>query len=294
LRAPRERVYRALLDRNAIARWRVPNGMTSHVHSFDGRLGGTFRISLTYDGAAGVGKTTAQTDTFCGVFVELVPNERVVEEIEFETANPSLCGQMTLTIDLADAADGGTDLFAVHDGLPPGVSPADNETGWRMALDKLAAFVELRPPAAAAPFARPSLVDRLFNSVMGALVGVGIGPSHMRVLEVRGRRSGTTYSLPVDLLIQAEALFLVAPRGRAQWVRNAEAQREVTLRRGKQRIRYRLRTLSDSEKPPILKAYLDRFRREVQRFFPIRAGSPVEEFIPLAGRYPAFELMPIP
>ncbi|HZO08589.1 MAG TPA: nitroreductase/quinone reductase family protein [Myxococcota bacterium] len=116
----------------------------------------------------------------------------------------------------------------------------------------------------------------------------------MRVLEVRGRRSGTTYSLPVDLLIQAEALFLVAPRGRAQWVRNAEAQREVTLRRGKQRIRYRLRTLSDSEKPPILKAYLDRFRREVQRFFPIRAGSPVEEFIPLAGRYPAFELMPIP
>lgn len=143
-------------------------------------------------------------------------------------------------------------------------------------------------------FDKPGFVARLFNSAMGALVRAGIGPSHMRLLEVRGRKSGRLYSLPVDLLDRGGALFLVAPRGRAQWVRNAEAQGEVTLRRGKERRRYRLRPLPNAEKPPILKAYLDTFRREVQGFFPVPAGSPVEEFASLVDRYPAFELEATP
>ena len=141
IRAPRERVYRALLDAGAIARWKVPEGMTCHVHEFDAREGGAIRVSLTYDAPSGAGKTTPHTDTYHGRFVELVPNERVVEVDEFETTDPALRGEMTITISLADA-DGGTDLVAMHEGLPPGVSPADNETGWRMALDKLAALVE--------------------------------------------------------------------------------------------------------------------------------------------------------
>ena len=69
--APRERVYSALVDANAIATWKVPTGMTSHVHAFEGREGGTFRISLTYDAPTGVGKTTAHTDTYHGRFVQL-------------------------------------------------------------------------------------------------------------------------------------------------------------------------------------------------------------------------------
>ena len=73
--------------------------------------------------------------------MKLVPNEQVIEVVEFETADPALGGEMTTTITLADA-DGGTELLAVHDGLPPGLSPADNEAGWRMALAKLAALVE--------------------------------------------------------------------------------------------------------------------------------------------------------
>jgi len=91
--------------------------------------------------AAGTGKTTAHTDTYHGHFAKLVPNERVVEVDEFETEDPALRGEMTITITLVDAG-GGTNLLAVHNGLPPGVSSADNETGWRMALAKLAAFVE--------------------------------------------------------------------------------------------------------------------------------------------------------
>lgn len=68
-------------------------------------------------------------------------NEQIIEVDEIETKDPSLQGEMTITITLADGS-GGTDLLAVHDGLLPRVSPADNEIGWRMALTKLAAFVE--------------------------------------------------------------------------------------------------------------------------------------------------------
>jgi uncharacterized protein YndB with AHSA1/START domain len=115
--------------------------MTCHVHEFDAREGGSIRISLTYNAPTGTGKTNAHTDTYHGSFVKLVPNEQVIEVDEFETANPTLRGEMTVTITLTDADDG-TDILAVHEGLPPGVSAADNETGWRMALAKLAALVE--------------------------------------------------------------------------------------------------------------------------------------------------------
>jgi hypothetical protein len=113
----------------------------------------------------------------------------------------------------------------------------------------------------------------------------------MRILEVRGRKSGTIQSLPVDPLGVGKRLYLVAPRGTTQWVRNAEVAGEITLRRGRQTERYRIRALADRDKAPILKAYLDSFHREVQRFFPVPAGSPVEAFGPLADRYPAFELL---
>ena len=139
--APRSRVYRALLDPVAIQAWMVPTGMTSVVHAFEPREGGAFRVSLTYDAPTGTGKTTAHTDTYHGRFVTLVPDERVVEVLEFETDDPSLQGEMTIIFELT-GADGGTDVLAVHDGLPPGLSTADNETGWRSSLAKLAALVE--------------------------------------------------------------------------------------------------------------------------------------------------------
>ena len=141
MNAPRDAVYRALLDARAVATWMVPSGMTSQVHSFDAREGGAFRISLTYDAPESAGKTSAHTDTFHGRFVKLVPNERVVQTLAFESADPAMQGEMAVMYTLTDA-NGGTDLFAVHDGVPPGVSPADNEMGWRMSLDKLAALVE--------------------------------------------------------------------------------------------------------------------------------------------------------
>jgi uncharacterized protein YndB with AHSA1/START domain len=115
--------------------------MSCLVHAFEAREGGSFRISLTYEEPSRTGKTTAHTDTYHGRFLALVPDERVVETVEFETADPAMQGEMTITYTLADA-DGGTEISAVHDGVPPGVSPADNELGWRQSLDKLAALVE--------------------------------------------------------------------------------------------------------------------------------------------------------
>jgi uncharacterized protein YndB with AHSA1/START domain len=141
VKAPRPAVYRALLDAAAVAKWRVPAGMSSHVHEFDAREGGAFRVSLTYDAPGGAGKSAPHTDTYHGRFVRLVPDEQVVEVFEFETADPALRGPMTMTTTLTDA-DGGTDVLIVHEGVPDSVPAADNETGTRMALANLAELVE--------------------------------------------------------------------------------------------------------------------------------------------------------
>lgn len=141
IRAPREKVYHALVDAKSVAKWRVPIGMSGRVHAFDARVGGVIRISLTYEAPTAMGKTTVHSDTYHGRFTSLVPNQQVTEIDEFETSDPDLQGEMTITINLADAGEG-TDVVATHHGLSSGLSPADNETGWRMALEQLAQLVE--------------------------------------------------------------------------------------------------------------------------------------------------------
>jgi uncharacterized protein YndB with AHSA1/START domain len=142
--APRAAIYPLLLDPTAIVKWKVPDGMTAQVHSLEAREGGKIRVSLTYDAPEGAGKSAAHTDTYHGRFIRLVPDELVVEANEFETDDPALRGEMISTITLADAPGGGTDVVGIHENLPAGLSVADNETGWRMALAKLAALAEQR------------------------------------------------------------------------------------------------------------------------------------------------------
>ena len=141
INAPRSRVYRALLDPESVRQWMVPDEMSSCIHSFEPREGGTFRISLTYDLPTTVGKTSSQTDTFHGRFARLVPDSEVVQIVSFESDDPAMQGEMTITYTLAEAG-GGTDLVGLHENLPPGVPPADNELGWSMSIDKLAKLVE--------------------------------------------------------------------------------------------------------------------------------------------------------
>ncbi|MFI0239897.1 SRPBCC domain-containing protein [Streptomyces sp. NPDC016845] len=139
--APPAAVYRALLDADAVAAWRTPDGMRGHVHTFEAREGGRFRVSLAYDTPTATGKSDAHTDTYSGTFVRLVVDELVAEELAFETDDPALRTTMTMTTTLTPA-EGGTDVLLVHTGVPDAVPAADNETGTRMALAKLARYVE--------------------------------------------------------------------------------------------------------------------------------------------------------
>src|SRR5713226_3955539 len=131
IRAPRDAVYKACLDPGALARWRVPDNMTARVHAFEAREGGTYRMSLTYRDPqqSPGGKTSEDTDTFQGRFVELVPDEKIVEAIEFESQAPGFAGEMKMTTRLADADGGGTDVTILCEDLPIGIRPEDNETG---------------------------------------------------------------------------------------------------------------------------------------------------------------------
>lgn len=141
-------------------------------------------------------------------------------------------------------------------------------------------------------FLEPTPVEKFLNRAFGFLIGTGLGFPRKYLLEVRGRKSGKLFSTPVNLMEIKGKKFLIAPRGRTQWVRNAEAAGEITLKKGSQRLRFRLRPLSDAEKPDVLKTYLDTFKVEVQRYFPVAAGSPPEAFTELLVSYPAFELLP--
>ena len=142
-------------------------------------------------------------------------------------------------------------------------------------------------------YRRPTNLDRIFGRALAALVRIGLIRGHFYVLEVRGRKSGQTISLPVDLLKFAGRRYLVCARGESNWVRNARTAGEVVLARAMHRQRYAVHELASDMRPPVLKAYLDRFASEVQRFFPVPKGSAVELFEDLAPRYPVFELQPL-
>ena len=138
---------------------------------------------------------------------------------------------------------------------------------------------------------KPEILERIFNKAFGVLVGLGLGLRHNYLVQVAGRKTGRVYSTPIDLLELKGRRFLVAPRGRTQWVSNAEAAGEVILKRGIERQRFRIRIVSNDEKPDILKAYLDRFKLTVQRYFPVAADSEPGAFIEIAEQYPVYELL---
>ncbi len=146
-------------------------------------------------------------------------------------------------------------------------------------------------PKSSTQFSKPNAIDRVFNRAFGFLVKLGIGLKHNYLLEVRGRKSGRVYSTPVNTLVLDGKKYLVAPRGYTEWVKNALASQQACLVRGGAREQVRLRMIADESKPEILKAYLDRFKLSVQRFFPVPAGSPVEAFAPLAAGIPVFEII---
>ena len=145
-------------------------------------------------------------------------------------------------------------------------------------------------PGDARRYLKPGPVERSFGRILVSLIRIGLIRGHFYVLEVRGRKSGRKISLPVDPLDLDGRRYLVCARGDSNWVRNTRSAGEVVLVRAMRRRRYAVRELPPGLRPPVLKAYLDRFATEVQRFFPIPKGSAVEAFNDLAPDYPVFEL----
>ncbi|HEX6818821.1 MAG TPA: SRPBCC domain-containing protein [Ktedonobacterales bacterium] len=144
--APREVVYRAFLDQDAVAAWQHPDGMRLQIHEFEPGEGGRFRVSLTYENAAdSPGKTSDTTDTYHGWFARLIPYTTITQVVEFESAKEEFAGEMRITVTLAEV-DGGTEVTYRCDNIPPGIRPEDNEVGCRMSLRKLATLLETGRP----------------------------------------------------------------------------------------------------------------------------------------------------
>jgi deazaflavin-dependent oxidoreductase (nitroreductase family) len=143
----------------------------------------------------------------------------------------------------------------------------------------------------AGKYQAPSAFEAMFNRTFGFLAGMGLAPKFIYLLEVRGRKSGKIFRCPVNLMEVGGKRILVAPRGRTQWVRNAEAANEILLKRGSYRQAFALRPIADADKAGLLKEYLDRYASAVKKFFPIPPNSPVDSFRPIAANYPVFELI---
>jgi deazaflavin-dependent oxidoreductase (nitroreductase family) len=154
-------------------------------------------------------------------------------------------------------------------------------------------LVESPAEQASAYFIPPSFIARIVNRLYGWITTIGFGLPNSYILQISGRKTGKVRSVPVNVLSYNGKLFLVATRGHTQWSRNALANRNITLKRGRLRTQFRLRVVLDAEKPKILKAYVNRFHRMAGRFFPMSPSAPSSAFAPIAARYPVFELIRI-
>jgi len=135
-------VYAALVDQDALVEWLPPDGMRGTFERFDPRPGGSYRLTLTYEDAAGAtGKTTADTDVVEARYVELVPDVCVVQEVDFASDDPTFAGTMTMTWRLTDV-DAGTLVEFVADDVPAGISAEDHATGLASSLANLATHLQ--------------------------------------------------------------------------------------------------------------------------------------------------------
>jgi deazaflavin-dependent oxidoreductase (nitroreductase family) len=131
----------------------------------------------------------------------------------------------------------------------------------------------------------------VFNRIVAGLTRLGISVLGSRVLEVRGRTSGLPRRTPVNLLSFERELYLVAPRGDTQWARNLRVTPQCTLYVGRRGATFDAHELADADKPPLLRAYLKRWRFEVAAFFDgVGPDASEEELARVAPKHPVFRL----
>ncbi|OBI73005.1 SRPBCC family protein [Mycobacterium sp. E740] len=146
VKAPLTRVFEALIDPGVLAEWLPPTGMTCRFDHFDARPGGCYRMVLTYtDPPRDGGKANADSDIVEGRFLEIEPEDRVVQDVEFASDDPAFDGTMTMTWTVR-RVDGGTRVELRADNVPPGISAADHKAGMASSLNNLAAYLAKRQP----------------------------------------------------------------------------------------------------------------------------------------------------
>ena len=135
-------IYEAFVDPEAQVRWLPPAGMTGRFDLFEPHAGGRYRMTLTFTtDHPGAGKTSADSDTVEGRFIELIPGERIVQTADFESDDPRFAGTMTMIWTLRAVSEG-TEVTITAQNVPPGISAEDHATGLASSLAHLAAFVE--------------------------------------------------------------------------------------------------------------------------------------------------------
>lgn len=140
--APIDRVFDALVDRDALLAWLPPAGMTAKFERFDPRPGGSYRLVLTYaDSAEAPGKSSADSDIVDARYVEIVPNVHVIQAVDFVSDDPAFAGTMTMTW-AVESMDGGTRVDVVADHVPDGISADDHAAGLASSLENLATYAE--------------------------------------------------------------------------------------------------------------------------------------------------------
>lgn len=142
INAPSDDVFAALIDRDALTAWLPPGDMTARFERFDLRPGGSYRLVLTYGQPPDLGgKSTADADIVEARFIEIVPGERVVQEIDFDSDSPAFAHTMTMTWSTSPT-DGGTLVDFIAENVPDAISAADHQVGLNASLDNLAAYME--------------------------------------------------------------------------------------------------------------------------------------------------------
>jgi uncharacterized protein YndB with AHSA1/START domain len=140
--APVARVFDALVDRDALEAWLPPRGMTARFERFDPRPGGSYRVILTYAEPSGDrGKSSADSDVVEVRYVDIVPNESVVQAVDFVSDDPMFAGTMTMTW-VVRAIDGGTRVEITANDVPDGISAEDHAAGMSSSLENLARYLK--------------------------------------------------------------------------------------------------------------------------------------------------------
>jgi len=144
INAPVHRIYLALLDPMAVVKWRPPSGMECEIYEFNPHVGGKYRMAFKYLNAENevLGKTSADSDVIQGVFVELITDRKIVEQVKFKSDDPVFDQEMKMTTRLTPVNEG-TEVTFIAENVPEAIKKEDHDEGMQATLDNLAKFTEI-------------------------------------------------------------------------------------------------------------------------------------------------------